>query len=404
LARPVNPTSYESVDPRSAGSTWTGGQYSLVRALFGAWLLFGALRLLPWEARFEELPFVYPPDHSSSVLDSFVNVFWWNREPWVVTSALAICAIASVLFAAGSFHRIAAAVLAYVWSCFATSFPLAPTPGVPWIVVLLLAHLTLPPAPYGSWVARGRPDPEGAWRIHLPVFQLAWAMLLLGCIIDVFDRLGDDPWRRQGGGWQALSWIGIACEAAVPLGVFKRRTRAIAWSAAFLWRLLVLVLGGADDRLRGMLIVHLYSFDPLWLQPLRARTREHLFFDGECGLCHRMVRFVAAEDRGSAFFYSPLQGNAIKELVPEEARARLPDSIVIRADDGRLLICSDAAIHALRRVGGAWRALGELLAVVPRPVRDFGYRVVARVRKRLFTKPDGSCPLLSTRLRTYFLP
>jgi predicted DCC family thiol-disulfide oxidoreductase YuxK len=403
LARPYNPVSHEAPDPRAAGSTWTGGQYSLVRALFGAWQLAAFARLL--------LSAPAAGGHEAGARGGWVsplhfvpNLFSLSDEPWLVVAALSAGCAASVLFAVGAWHRTAAAVLAYAWSCISTRFPWAPMPGMPWILVLLLCHLALPPAPYGSWVARGRADPEGAWRMHLPVFQLAWGMQLLGSVLGVVDKLSDPPWSSGPAGARALLTAGILFEAALPIAVFRRRPRAIAWSAIFLWRLIALCAGVGDDRLRGMLVVHLYSFDPRWLPPVRASAREHLFFDGTCGLCHRVVRFVAAEDRGSAFFYSPLQGEAIRTLVAEEARARLPDSVVVRADDGRLLLRSDAWVHVLRRIGGAWRAFGTALSMVPRPLRDAFYAVVARTRYRLFARPKESCPLLSSRLRTYFLP
>jgi len=410
----VNPRQ-QATEPWVAGTTWTGGQYSLARALFGAWLFAGFVRLLPWDPAWIAAAGEHAAGFGRSLVRLVPNVLSWSAEPWVGTALLLAGAVASLSFAVGAWHRVAAGVVAYAWLCVWRAAPSLPTPGMPWILGLLLAHFTLPPAPYGSWTARGRADPEGGWRIHLPVFQLAWALLLLASVMGVFEKLSSGAWRSGGelaargvalpaSALQLVAWLGIAVEAALPIAVFRKRPRAIAWSAALAWRLLVLTLGGADERLRGLLVAHLLAFDPLWLPPLRASAREHLFFDGTCGLCHRIVRFVAAEDRGSAFFYSPLEGETIRGLLTDAQRAALPDSVVVRTDRGQLVLRSDAWIHVLRRLGGAWRAFGALLAVVPRPIRDVLYLLVARTRRLFFARPKESCPLLSTRLRGYFLP
>jgi len=130
---------------------------------------------------------------------------------------------------------------------------------------------------------------------------------------------------------------------------------------------------------------------------------ETLFYDGDCGLCHRTVRFVAAVDeRGAAFRFAPLGGEAFEAAVPVELRGDLPDSIVIHTEDGRLLLRSDATVHMLRRLGGGWRALGAILGAVPRPLRDAAYDAVARIRHRLFRRPTSSCPVVPPELRARF--
>lgn len=132
---------------------------------------------------------------------------------------------------------------------------------------------------------------------------------------------------------------------------------------------------------------------------------EVLFYDGGCGLCHRAVRFVLRADReGRAFRFAPLGGRTFDERVPPAVRAGLPDSIVVRTAEGALLTRSAAAIHVLRRLGGGWRWAAGLLAAVPRGVRDAGYDFVARIRFRLFARPDDACPVVPPALRGRFLP
>lgn len=139
--------------------------------------------------------------------------------------------------------------------------------------------------------------------------------------------------------------------------------------------------------------------------PAPGTKPEILFYDGHCGLCHRAVKFVLRHDRtGTAFRFAPLQGETFERLVPAERRAALPDSIVVQTHEGVLLVRSNAFIHILRRLGGGWRVMAATLAVVPRVVRDAAYDFVARVRYRIFGRPDDICPIVPAELRKRFDP
>lgn len=130
---------------------------------------------------------------------------------------------------------------------------------------------------------------------------------------------------------------------------------------------------------------------------------ERIFYDGHCGLCHRAVRFVIARDAHGQFFrFAPLQGTTFGKLVPTAERASLPDSMVVLTGDGRLLIRSDAFIYILRRLGGFWRVLGRIIAVIPRGIRDGVYNIIARLRYRVFGRRAEVCPVTPPELRARF--
>jgi predicted DCC family thiol-disulfide oxidoreductase YuxK len=134
-----------------------------------------------------------------------------------------------------------------------------------------------------------------------------------------------------------------------------------------------------------------------------ASKPEILFYDGYCGLCHRAVRFVLAQDReGSLFRFAPLQGETFQRLVTPEQQKTLPDSVVVRTADQKLLARSDAFLHILRRLGGAWRVLAFVSSIVPRALRDFVYDFVARVRYPIFGRRDVLCPVMPPELRRRF--
>jgi predicted DCC family thiol-disulfide oxidoreductase YuxK len=136
-----------------------------------------------------------------------------------------------------------------------------------------------------------------------------------------------------------------------------------------------------------------------------ASDAEILFYDGHCGLCHRAVKFVLKHDRsGRAFRFAPLQGATFQSRIPAADRADLPDSVVVLTADGSLLVRSDAFVHILRRLGGGWRILAGVLAVVPRPLRDVVYNFIARTRYSVFGKRDDLCPIVPADLRARFDP
>jgi len=136
-----------------------------------------------------------------------------------------------------------------------------------------------------------------------------------------------------------------------------------------------------------------------------------LFFDGECGVCTRTVRFLLHRDkRRRSLRFASLQGNTARELLgahPELADVDSliwfdpPDATWGRDEDfgggggsgsvdagpvgvsGRVQVRSDAVITAARYLGGVWGVLAGIAALVPRPMRDRAYELFARIRRRI---------------------
>jgi predicted DCC family thiol-disulfide oxidoreductase YuxK len=139
--------------------------------------------------------------------------------------------------------------------------------------------------------------------------------------------------------------------------------------------------------------------------PPEAPATETVYYDGHCGLCHWLVRFLLAADTdGSLFRFAPLQGETFQAKVAGSARAGPPDSVVVQSADGALLVRSAAVVHVLQRLGGGWAALGAAIGLIPGPLRDGLYNWIARVRYRLFARPADICPLMPPELRNRFDP
>lgn len=69
--------------------------------------------------------------------------------------------------------------------------------------------------------------------------------------------------------------------------------------------------------------------------------------------------------------------------------------------DGRAYVRSDAAIRVARYLRGAWKLL-SMVKIVPRPIRDYAYDVVARNRHRWFGRHDA-CLVPTPELRKRFI-
>jgi predicted DCC family thiol-disulfide oxidoreductase YuxK len=112
-----------------------------------------------------------------------------------------------------------------------------------------------------------------------------------------------------------------------------------------------------------------------------------LCFDGECGLCQRVVRRLLRLDRRGVLRFAPLQGAAAQAYLRAHGLPTEDFSTLVFVPDWpagaeKCLLRTDGVIAALRAAGRP--GLAAVLAAVPRGLRDAGYKVVARLRYRLF--------------------
>ncbi|WP_397568507.1 thiol-disulfide oxidoreductase DCC family protein [Schlesneria sp. T3-172] len=130
-------------------------------------------------------------------------------------------------------------------------------------------------------------------------------------------------------------------------------------------------------------------------------VRRILFFDGVCGLCNWSIDFVMKRDYRKQFQFAPLQGDTAKSLL-SPADVNNLDTMVLWVA-GRTYRKSAAVIRILWQLGPGWRVLGVLLWLIPLPLRNLGYTIVAKNRYRVFGKKE-SCRLPTPEERTRFLP
>ena len=414
----------------SLENAWTGGQYSVFRALFGAYLFVHFVELIPWGAELFSDRGALASGAASPLIYLFPNILGLYDPPWFVVALLIAAVVASICFAAGFYDRAAAILQWYVLACLFGRNPLIANPAMPFVGWLLLAHCLVPRAPFGSLTARGRTDPRGGWRMPPEIYAAAWIVMALAYSYSGYTKLVSPSWVDGSALSRVLenplarptflrefllqlppiflslaSWSGLALELFyAPLALF-RRLRPWIWLAMVTMHLGLLAVVDFADLTLGMLFLHFFTFDPAWIAPKSASERATIYYDGHCGLCHGFVRFVLAEDRaGNRLRFSPLQGERFAAAVPPDERAGLPDSVVVETADGRLLTRSCAVLDIAQRLGGLWRAAATIAAMLPSGLLDSAYDFIAGVRRRVFAAPADACPLLPPELRERFLP
>jgi predicted DCC family thiol-disulfide oxidoreductase YuxK len=131
-----------------------------------------------------------------------------------------------------------------------------------------------------------------------------------------------------------------------------------------------------------------------------------LLYDGTCGFCAWSVRLVLHHDRRQTLRFASLQGDYGTGVRSRHAELAGVDSIVwVEPDgDGRkeaVAVRSEAALRVARYLGGWW-TLGLAGWVIPLPIRDALYDVIARNRHKL-VGAGASCLLPGPEVRQRFL-
>jgi len=110
-----------------------------------------------------------------------------------------------------------------------------------------------------------------------------------------------------------------------------------------------------------------------------------ILYDGECGLCDRLVQFVLPRDRVGRFKFAALQSPWAQRALREHGLATTDFDTMVLLEDNRVYLRSTAALRVLSRLPRWWWT--RPLLVLPGAWRDFVYGLVARGRKRWFPAP-----------------
>ena len=127
-----------------------------------------------------------------------------------------------------------------------------------------------------------------------------------------------------------------------------------------------------------------------------------LVFDGVCVLCSAWVRFVLRNDTRAQYRFAAMQSATGRSLLIQHGMNPDDPLSFLLLEAGRGYSDSDGIIRVLGSFSGSWRVLAALLRIVPRFVRDPGYRWIARNRYRLFGRHE-TCLVPAPEIADRFL-
>ena len=125
-----------------------------------------------------------------------------------------------------------------------------------------------------------------------------------------------------------------------------------------------------------------------------------VIFDGVCNLCARSVQFILRHESEPRFLFSPVQSAAGANVLAAHGFSTSEVDTFVLVSEGKVYTRSTAALRIARHFKGGWRLLG-VFWVVPRPLRDILYDLVARNRYSWFGKAD-SCLIPTPELNARF--
>lgn len=114
-------------------------------------------------------------------------------------------------------------------------------------------------------------------------------------------------------------------------------------------------------------------------------------FDNVCVLCSGGAAFIMRHDKAAKVSFTSAQGRLGEALCAHYCLDWDESYLFLR--NGLPFTKSTGYFEVARALGGIWQ-LGLIFQLVPRPVRDWVYDLVARNRYRWFGKTEA-CALLS---------
>jgi len=126
-----------------------------------------------------------------------------------------------------------------------------------------------------------------------------------------------------------------------------------------------------------------------------------ILIDGECVLCNRFARFVIRHDKAAIFQFAALGSAHAQERLEHFSLPPPPAGTFVLIDNGKAYVRSEAACRVLMSLPPPLR-YAATLRLVPLPLRDAVYSLIARLRYAVFGRTT-SCGLLSPEEKSRFL-
>lgn len=125
-----------------------------------------------------------------------------------------------------------------------------------------------------------------------------------------------------------------------------------------------------------------------------------ILFDGVCNLCNASVQFIMRHNRSATFKFASLQSEVGRMLLSQYPDLTNVNSVILIANH-RAYSQSTAALKIAKQLDGGWKLLYALI-LIPRPIRDYLYNVIANNRYRWFGQSE-KCILPTQEQLAHFI-
>ena len=110
-------------------------------------------------------------------------------------------------------------------------------------------------------------------------------------------------------------------------------------------------------------------------------------FDAQCLLCNSWVQFLLKHDKQGIFQFAAIQGKVGGQLLADAGLKIEGLQTLLLVDGAQSWQHTDAILRVLHALGWPWRLAG-VARLIPAPLRDALYRVIARNRYQWFGKSE----------------
>lgn len=126
-----------------------------------------------------------------------------------------------------------------------------------------------------------------------------------------------------------------------------------------------------------------------------------ILFDGDCNLCDWSVNFLLRRDARGVFQFSSQQSGPGSAFLAQYDCPKDLSTVTLIAN-GKAYFKSNAALLALAALDQPWNFL-SIFRIVPLPIRDFVYVLIASNRYALMGTHDSCVPMADVNYTGRFL-
>ena len=129
--------------------------------------------------------------------------------------------------------------------------------------------------------------------------------------------------------------------------------------------------------------------------------KQIVLFDGVCNFCNFWVNFLLDRDKKDRFRFTPLQSETGEKLLKKFNLSTNDFDTFVVIDGDKFYVRSTAALMVAKNLSGLWKIFYAFI-LIPKPIRDFLYNLIAKNRYKLFGKREA-CRIPTPEERSKFI-